>query len=106
MRTAMLNAGMADNTTMVHYYKEGCGIMFDDTFLHEVHNYNKKGVRIVLFLDVLRKLPWFADLYNRFVNFLLNHFSPHISEIRKRAILKTAADSPPMDAAILTTSKW
>lgn len=90
-RTALLDAGIHDNTTAVCYFHEGVGVMFDDTRLHEVHNANREGARIVLFVDVLRKLPWMADRYNRFVNWIINVAQRGILNVRQRAILKPIA---------------
>jgi len=38
--------------------------LFDDTFEHEVWN-DTNGVRVILFMDVLRPLPYLAGLLNR-----------------------------------------
>ena len=41
-------------------------MLFDDTFPHEVWN-DTDGVRVVLFMDVLRPLPYLVGLLNRMI---------------------------------------
>jgi aspartyl/asparaginyl beta-hydroxylase (cupin superfamily) len=48
----------------IAHWEEGKGMLFDDTFPHEVWN-DTEGVRVVLFMDVLRPLPYFVGLLNR-----------------------------------------
>jgi len=50
----------------VHYIKQGEGFMFDDTYLHDSVNYGDSD-RVVLFVDMARKLPWYLSLYNKFL---------------------------------------
>lgn len=45
-------------------WKEGEGVLFDDSWPHEVINHSS-GPRVVLIVDVLRPLPRLADLANR-----------------------------------------
>jgi aspartyl/asparaginyl beta-hydroxylase (cupin superfamily) len=49
--------------TIVHW-EEGKSLLFDDTFEHEVWN-DTDGLRVVLFMDVLRPLPYLVGLLNR-----------------------------------------
>ncbi|MEM9186131.1 MAG: aspartyl/asparaginyl beta-hydroxylase domain-containing protein [Planctomycetota bacterium] len=49
-----------------HHWREGEGLLFDDDWDHEVHN-RSEGVRVVLCVDILRPMPWHADLLNRVV---------------------------------------
>jgi aspartyl/asparaginyl beta-hydroxylase (cupin superfamily) len=46
------------------HWKEGEGILFDDTFLHESYNRSDE-YRIVLFLDLIRPLPFPLNLLNK-----------------------------------------
>lgn len=73
--------------TYVHYYKVGQGIMFDDSLLHDVYNNSTDEVRVVLFFDIVRKLPWFLDPFNRFVIWIFNHYNGKLAEMRRRSIL-------------------
>ena len=47
---------LVDNTP--YFWKEGEGVLFDDTYTHEVVN-NSTEHRIALLLDVKRKVPGF-----------------------------------------------
>lgn len=48
----------------IAHWDEGKSLLFDDTFEHEVWN-DTDGLRVVLFMDVLRPLPFFVGLLNR-----------------------------------------
>lgn len=50
----------------IAHWKEGKTLFFDDTFEHEVWN-ETDGVRVVLFMDVLRPLRFPMSAINRFV---------------------------------------
>jgi beta-hydroxylase len=50
----------------ITHWEEGKSMLFDDTFEHEVWN-DTDGVRVVLFMDVLRPLPYFVGLLNRMI---------------------------------------
>jgi aspartyl/asparaginyl beta-hydroxylase (cupin superfamily) len=45
-------------------WKEGEGVLFDDTWNHEVFNAST-GDRVILLVDVLRPLPWHLHVMNR-----------------------------------------
>lgn len=48
-------------------WTEGEALIFDDTYLHRAWN-NTEGDRVVLFLDVVRAMPWpWLDRLNRWV---------------------------------------
>ena len=48
-------------------WKEGKGVLFDDTFRHEVWN-ESEHTRVVLFCDVYReRMPWLLRVLNRWV---------------------------------------
>ena len=64
-------------------WKEGEGVMFDDTYEHEVVN-DTQEVRIVLFMDVLRKLPTALDRVNVFLSERAR-LSEFVSSINARA---------------------
>jgi beta-hydroxylase len=49
-----------------YYYKEGEGVIFDDTFAHKVYN-NSNSYRVVIYMDIQRKkLPYNLDYLNHF----------------------------------------
>jgi Aspartyl/Asparaginyl beta-hydroxylase len=73
-----------------YYWHEGEGVMFDDNPLHDATN-NSDEERVVLFLDVARKLPWYLDIINRISIFVANRQS-QIVNMRKRAILDENAE--------------
>jgi aspartyl/asparaginyl beta-hydroxylase (cupin superfamily) len=60
--------------------------MFDDTYLHDAHNDSDK-IRVVLFLDVARKLPWYFNLFNKMSLWVAMNESS-VCETRKHAIMK------------------
>ena len=56
---------LVDNTP--YFWKEGEGVLFDDTYTHEVINKSTE-YRIALLLDVKRKIPgFFMRQYDSFV---------------------------------------
>jgi aspartyl/asparaginyl beta-hydroxylase (cupin superfamily) len=46
------------------HWRDGRSLVFDDTFEHEAWN-DSDEIRVVLFVDVLRKLPWYLAAPNR-----------------------------------------
>ncbi len=69
-----------------YYWREGRGIVFDDTFLHDAANLSDE-VRVVLFVDLVRKLPPALDLLNRAVIAVGRH-EPSIAGMRRTAIVE------------------
>jgi len=47
-----------------YHWQSGEAIVFDDAYVHSAHNPSSHA-RVVLFLDVLRPLPWGLDAINR-----------------------------------------
>ena len=89
-----VNANPADNARRecslinkgeTYYWKNGEGVMFDDTFLHDAHN-DSDEVRVVLWLDVARRLPWHLHLFNKLVLFIA-HQEESVKQARRRATL-------------------
>jgi beta-hydroxylase len=71
-----------------YYWHNGQAVLFDDTFLHEAANESDQ-VRVVLFLDVARKMPWPLRLLNRL--FLgIAHQTDAVRQVRENAKIKTA----------------
>ena len=57
-----------------HTWKEGEAVLFDDSWPHEVVN-NSNERRIVLIVDVMRRMPWAPSLLNRFVTGVIGKFT-------------------------------
>jgi beta-hydroxylase len=55
-----------------HSWHEGRSLVFDDTLEHEAWN-ETDGVRVVLFVDFVRPLPWPLSLVNRALLALAGH---------------------------------
>jgi ornithine lipid ester-linked acyl 2-hydroxylase len=71
-----------------HYWKEGEGVMFDDTFLHDAKN-ESNDVRVVLWLDVRRRMPAYLSALNTAL-LEIAHRAPSVAAVRKNAVLKPA----------------
>jgi aspartyl/asparaginyl beta-hydroxylase (cupin superfamily) len=48
----------------IEHWRDGRTLVFDDTFEHEVWN-DSDDIRVVLLVDVIRKLPWYLAAPNR-----------------------------------------
>jgi len=71
-----------------YFWHDGEAVLFDDTFLHDAANETDQ-VRVVLFLDVARKMPPTLSLLNRM--FLrIAHRNKAVREIRANAVIKGA----------------
>ncbi|MDJ0555515.1 MAG: aspartyl/asparaginyl beta-hydroxylase domain-containing protein [Microcoleaceae cyanobacterium MO_207.B10] len=66
---------VADET---HHWEEGKSMMFDDSFPHEAWN-ETDGVRVVLFLDVMRPMRFPASIFNELFMKLIA-ISPYIQD--------------------------
>jgi aspartate beta-hydroxylase len=55
-----------------YVWKEGEGVLFDDSWPHSVVNH-ASDLRAVLIVDVRRPLPWLADVCNRFLTDVIAH---------------------------------
>ena len=47
-------------------WREGEAVFFDDTYEHEAHN-PTDGIRVILFMDVIRPMPFRWHLLNKFI---------------------------------------
>jgi beta-hydroxylase len=72
----------------IYYWRDGEAVLFDDTFLHEAANESLQ-VRVVLFLDVARKMVWPLALLNRFFLWIA-HQDKSVREIRANAKVTAA----------------
>jgi ornithine lipid ester-linked acyl 2-hydroxylase len=66
----------------VRHWEEGRSLLFDDTFDHEAWN-DTDGVRVVLFVDVVRPLRFPASAFNGAVLKAIG-FSPFIQDAKRR----------------------
>jgi beta-hydroxylase len=71
-----------------YHWHNGEAVLFDDTFLHDAAN-DTDQVRVVLFLDVARKMPWGLSLLNRLFLWIA-HRDKSVREIRTNAKIKAA----------------
>lgn len=56
----------------IRHWEEGKSILFDDTHLHEAWN-NTDEVRVVLFMDIIRDLPFPVSILNRMIIRLIKY---------------------------------
>jgi aspartyl/asparaginyl beta-hydroxylase (cupin superfamily) len=68
-----------------YYWREGEGVLFDDTFLHDAVN-DSDEVRIVLWLDVVRRMPRPFDLVNRAALWIAFR-DPSVTQVRRNAVV-------------------
>ena len=66
----------------VRHWEEGASLLFDDTFDHEAWN-DTDGVRVVLFVDVIRPLRFPASAFNDAVLRAIG-ISPFIQDAKRR----------------------
>jgi beta-hydroxylase len=68
-----------------YYWREGEGVLFDDTFLHDAVNESGE-VRVVLWLDVARHMSWPLELLNR-VSLWVAYHDPSVKAIARNAVV-------------------
>lgn len=66
------------------HWEEGKSLMFDDTYPHEAWN-RTDGIRVVLFVDVIRPLTFLGSLLNRAVIAAVKH-SPYVQDARRNQV--------------------
>lgn len=69
-----------------YHWHEGEGVVFDDTLLHDAAN-ESDAPRAVLFLDLIRPLPWPLHVLNR-VFLRLARIDPALRRIHREAIMR------------------
>jgi beta-hydroxylase len=69
-----------------YYWHNGRGVVFDDTNLHDAVN-DSDEVRVVLWLDVMRKLPPALAAYNRML-LSVAFYEPSIRRFRENAVVR------------------
>jgi beta-hydroxylase len=63
------------------YWEEGKSLIFDDSYPHEAWN-DSDEVRVVLFVDFIRPLPFPVSTYNKSMFKLISHL-PFVQETRR-----------------------
>lgn len=58
---------------IMYTWKEQEGILFDDTWEHEVYN-ESDGMRVVLMIDVLRPMPFYLHIINYLYSYVVVYF--------------------------------
>jgi ornithine lipid ester-linked acyl 2-hydroxylase len=67
----------------VYYWKNGEGVVFDDTYLHDARNASDLP-RVVLFLDLRKWMPWYLQWLNVICLFVA-HRERSVRNIRRNA---------------------
>jgi aspartyl/asparaginyl beta-hydroxylase (cupin superfamily) len=70
----------------VYFWKNGEGIVFDDNYLHDAAN-DSNQVRVVLWLDMRRKLPFYVRWFNTLVIHLI-HSDESVKKIRANGVVE------------------
>jgi aspartyl/asparaginyl beta-hydroxylase (cupin superfamily) len=70
-----------------YHWHNGQAVLFDDTFLHDAANESDE-VRVVLFLDVARKMPWPLRVLN-WVFLGIAHRTDAVKQVRQNAKIKS-----------------
>jgi aspartyl/asparaginyl beta-hydroxylase (cupin superfamily) len=69
-----------------YYWKNGEGIVFDDNFLHDAKNESDQ-IRVVLWLDLRRRMPFYAQMFNLLFLWLVQK-DASIAKIRRAATVE------------------
>ncbi len=69
----------------VYHWKNGEGILFDDNYLHDAANESDE-TRVVMWLDVRRKMPFYLDAYNRLCLALMRR-DESMKKIQRNAVI-------------------
>ena len=70
-----------------YHWHEGEGIVFDDNYLHDAANESDE-VRVVLWLDLRRPMPFYARAFNDLVLWLVGR-DETVEKIRRKAAVET-----------------
>ena len=70
-----------------YHWHEGEGIIFDDNYLHDAANESKE-VRVVLWLDMRRPMPFYASIFNKLVLWFVGR-DASVEKIRRKALVET-----------------
>jgi aspartyl/asparaginyl beta-hydroxylase (cupin superfamily) len=69
-----------------YYWKNGEGIVFDDNYLHDAANTSDQ-IRVVLWLDLRRQMPFYLQLFNVFC-LAVAHREKSVRKIRENALVE------------------
>lgn len=69
----------------VYHWKNGEGVVFDDTYLHDAEN-GSDEIRVVLWLDMLKPMPFYVQWFNRLVVYFV-HRDDSVKKIRRNALI-------------------
>ena len=69
-----------------YYWKNGEGIVFDDNYLHDAANESDQ-IRVVLWLDMRRPMPFYLQPLNRLVLFIA-HRDKSIRKIQRTTVIE------------------
>ena len=72
-----------------YYWHEGEGVVFDDTHLHDARN-DSQEVRVVLWLDMRKKFPWYVQVFNMLFLWIA-HRDESVKKIRRNALVDAQA---------------
>ena len=70
----------------IYHWKNGEGVLFDDNYLHDAANESNE-IRVVLWIDVVRKFPFWFDWLNKSLLFIA-YRTKKVKEIAKNAVVK------------------
>ena len=70
-----------------YHWHEGEGIIFDDNYLHDAANESDE-VRVVLWLDMRRPMPFYAGIFNKLVLWFVGR-DASVEKIRRKALVET-----------------
>lgn len=70
-----------------YHWHEGEGIIFDDNYLHDAANESDE-VRVVLWLDMRRPMPFYASIFNKLVLWFVGR-DASVEKIRRKAAVTT-----------------
>lgn len=68
-----------------YWWKNGEGVVFDDTYLHDAEN-GSDEIRVVLWLDMLKPMPFWVQWFNRLVVYFV-HKDDSVKKIRRNALV-------------------
>lgn len=71
-----------------YYWHNGEGMLFDDNYLHDAKNESNE-TRIVLYLNIARKMTWYIDWVNKIMLWIAMN-NKTASETRNKSIIQTA----------------
>lgn len=74
-----------------YHWKNGEGILFNDNYSHDANN-GSDEIRVILWLDIERKLPFFFDMINKLM-LNIGYSSKSVKEVAKNAVITLPAEA-------------